>query len=153
MYECFGCMYVGVLCACLVSTEIRRGCRSLWSWSYSWYTVWRLGTEPWSSVRATSALNCWTISVAPATIFNESNADSVDLRFRMSLSITSINTGTRIRLHKFWFLPSHFIKIKRPYSYRLRSPNELKFCKKKNLTYTNIPSLSNNHGLITHLSG
>lgn len=117
--------------------------------------MWRLGTKHWSSVRATSALDCWTISVAPATIFNESNADSIDLSFRMSLSITSTNTVTRIRefkLNQFWFLPSHFIKIKRLHSYWLRSPNEIKFCQKKKSHQTNVPSLSNKHGWITHLS-
>jgi hypothetical protein len=42
---------VCIPCACLVPTEVRRGCWVTWSWSFRllWAAMWVLGTEPWSS--------------------------------------------------------------------------------------------------------
>jgi hypothetical protein len=36
VYECFACIYVSPPVPCLVPTEARRGCQSLWNWSYKW---------------------------------------------------------------------------------------------------------------------
>lgn len=57
---------VWFLCVCLVSTEAKRGCWSPWNWSYRWLwtTRWVLGIKFRSSGRASSASNCWTISLA-----------------------------------------------------------------------------------------
>ena len=51
------CMQVLRMCAML--TEVRRGHRISWIWSYEWLvtTMWVLGMEPGSSARAASALN------------------------------------------------------------------------------------------------
>lgn len=58
----FACMYACVLHA--HSTEARRGRHIPWNWSYRWLgaPMSVLGTEPWSSARGASALNCWAVS-------------------------------------------------------------------------------------------
>lgn len=66
--DLFTFMCLGVLTACLSvyrmhacsASEKQRRTWILWNWSYRQVldTMWVLGTEPLSSVRATSAANC-----------------------------------------------------------------------------------------------
>lgn len=64
-------MYVCVTLACLIPTEVRKGCWVCWNWSYgwSWATTWVLAMEPGPSARILSAFNCWPISSAPYVSF------------------------------------------------------------------------------------
>lgn len=66
-YECFPCMHVCALCLYLVP-EKARGC---WNCSHRQLLVimWVLGTEPGSSERAASSLDCWAISPVPEVAF------------------------------------------------------------------------------------
>lgn len=45
------------------ATEFRKGCQTLWEWSYRWLRsiMWLLGTELGSSLRAASVLNQWAL--------------------------------------------------------------------------------------------
>lgn len=56
------------LCVC-VCMEARRGYQISWSWSYRLlaliHLTWLLGTELWTSIRATCALNCCAILQPP----------------------------------------------------------------------------------------
>ena len=71
MHEHFACIYVCAPRACLLSIELRR---RHWNQSYKllWATRWVLGTEPGSSARATNALNCRAISLAPSITYANS---------------------------------------------------------------------------------
>ena len=51
-------------------TLIQRGCQIPHNWGYRWLraAMWELGTKPWVHWESSSALNHWTISLAPVFI-------------------------------------------------------------------------------------
>lgn len=70
IYGCFNCTSVYQVCVCLVPMEARRGYWIPWDWNYRWLwaVMWVLGVGFGSFTKATSALNCWTISPAPQNV-------------------------------------------------------------------------------------
>lgn len=58
------CTSVLSVSACIPgTTEFRKGCQTLWEWSYRWLRsiMWLLGTELGSSLRAATVLNQWAL--------------------------------------------------------------------------------------------
>ena len=69
VHECFTCTYVCASHVYLVLEEVRRGHQSPWSYKWLWATVWMLGMESRSFVRASKPLNHWAISLVPIFVF------------------------------------------------------------------------------------
>lgn len=64
--------YDSILCACLVSMEVRRGHWIPWDFNYRqvWAAMWLLGIEPGSSERVASVLISWATSPVLGVVFN-----------------------------------------------------------------------------------
>lgn len=96
----FMCMYLSkyapTMCA-QEPSELRRGIGIPWNWSFRWLraAMWGLGTEPSSSARAVSSLNCLYVACTPLSPPLEISSSSWSLSSLITPTcVHPSNTGT-----------------------------------------------------------